>query len=238
MRARGPGRRSLEGLAWLSRVGASSGQTWAVAMGWQGSTVRSHALRLEQAGLVGRVPRLSGDGGALIYPTARGVQLSGVAAVALRRVPAPYAWAHHEACAQTAAYLTRRGRDMVGPRELLADERWVGDLAWQEHGETRRRRHRPDFIATGADGRMLAIEVELNAKSPERLRAVLGMYVGWLSAGRVDSLLYIVGGDREHRQLRREAPGVGFERGERFGVQSVAEISRRLSEAPSEAVSG
>lgn len=235
MRAQGPGRRSLEGLVWLARVGASSGETWGRAMGWNGSTTRSHLLRLEQADLVARVARLSGQGGALVYPTGPGVQLTGVNATALRRPPAPYTWAHHEACARMAAYLTVRGREMIGPRELLVDERWVGELSWQEHGETRRRRHRPDFIASGADERQIAVEVELTPKSPARLRSVLRMYLAWLSEGKVDSLLYLVGSPRERRQLQAEAPKVGLERGERFGIQDLADITQRLREG--EAVS-
>jgi hypothetical protein len=236
MRAQGPGWRSLEGLAWMARVGATSSETWARAIGWQGSTVRSHVLRLAQAGLIARVPRLNSQGGALLYPTVLGVQMSGVKAVALRRPPAPYTWAHHEACAQLAAYLTIRGRNMIAPRELLLDEGWVGELEWTEHGETRRRRHRPDFIATAADERTMAIEIELTPKSPERLRAVLRMYVGWLSEGRIDSLLYLVAGERERRLLRRETPRVGLERGEQFGVQEMGEITQRLRKPADEAV--
>ena len=231
MRAQGPGWRSLEGLAWLSRVGAASAQTWGRAMGWGPSTVRSHALRLEQAGLLGRVARLRSQGGALLFATRFGVETSGVAAVALRRVPAPHTWAHHEACAVMAAYLTIRGRAVIAPRELLLDERWVGELEWVEHGETRRRRHRPDFIATTSDERTMAIEVELTPKSPERLRSVLRMYLTWLSERRIDSVLYLTGSERERRLLLREAPRLGLQRGETFGIQPLDEIIHRLCES-------
>jgi hypothetical protein len=56
------------------------------------------------------------------------------------------------------------------------------------------------------------------------------MYMAWLSEGRIDSLLYLVGSPRERRQLRQEAPKVGLERGERFGVQDLSEITQRLRE--------
>jgi hypothetical protein len=171
----------MQGLAWLARVGPASGQVWSLAMGWQPATMRSHSIRLRRAGLLGQVARLHGQGGPLFYATSLGVQRSGVQAVALRKAPSPAWLTHHEACAQTAAYLTRRGREMIAPRELLLDERWVGDLEWREHGELRRRRHRPDLIATVAEGRVLAIEVELTSKSPARLEAVLGMYGAWLA---------------------------------------------------------
>lgn len=229
MRATGPGWRSLQGLAWLARIGAASSHTWASAMGWQASTARSHTVRLEKAGLLGRVSRLAPHGGPLLFASSLGVQEAGVEAMALRKAPSPVTWAHHEACAQMGAYLTVRGREMLAPRELLVDERWVGQLEWTEHSETRRRGHRPDFVATIADGRSMAIEVELTAKSPARLRSVLTMYVGWLADGRLDSLLYVVGSERERRQLLKEAPTVGLDPGGRFGVQRLADIQRRIS---------
>src|ERR1700733_4801392 len=141
-RAIGPGRRSVEGLAWLARVGPSSAETWATAMQWASSTTASHAQRLERAGMLGRVPRHKGQGGALLYATSLGVQFAGVEALPLRRPPRPVNWPHLEACAQMAAYLTQRGREMLAPRELLLDERWVGELEWTERGESRGRRHR------------------------------------------------------------------------------------------------
>jgi hypothetical protein len=228
VRAVGPGWRSMQGLAWLARVGPSSGLVWSVAMGWAPATMRSHSVRLKRAGLICEAARLHGSGGPLLYATALGVQSSGVQAVALRKPPSPVAVAHHEACAQTAAYLTRRGREMIAPRELLLDGRWVGELEWREHGELRRRRHRPDLIATVTDGRVLAIEVELTSKSPARLQAVLGMYGGWLTERRIDSLLYVVGGEREHRHVTRAARDAGLDHGGRFGVQPLEQIKTRL----------
>jgi hypothetical protein len=224
-RAFGPGRRSVEGLAWLARVGASPADTWATAMGWASSTTASHAQRLERTGLLGRSPRHKGQGGALLHATPLGVQFAGVEAAPLRRPPRAVTWPHLEACAQMAAYLTIRRREMIAPRELLVDERWVGELEWTEHGESRGRRHRPDFVATAEGGRSMAIEIELQAKTPERLRAILGMYLEWLSDGRVDTVLYVAGGERERRQLLREAPKVGLElAGSRFGVRRLEEI--------------
>jgi hypothetical protein len=202
-----------------------------MAMRWASSTTASHAQRLERTGLLGRSPRHKGQGGALLHATPLGVQFAGVDAAPLRRPPRAVTWPHLEACAQMAAYLTIRGRDMIAPRELLIDERWVGELEWTERGESRGRRHRPDFVATAEGGRSMAIEIELRAKSPERLRAVLGMYLEWLGDGRVDSVLYVVGGERERRQLLREAPTVGIDlAGGRFGLQRLKEVQARLTQ--------
>ena len=124
-----------------------------------------------------------------------------------------------------AAYLTVRSRDMTAPRELLVDDRWLGEVEWTEHGESRRRGHRPDLIATGASGRSIAIEIELTVKSAQRLRAVLSMYAAWLAEGRVESLLYAVGGELERRAVMRHAPAVGLEVGRRFGVRRLGQMT-------------
>jgi hypothetical protein len=220
----------MRALAWLARVGPASGGTWAKAIGWQEPTMRSHLVRLDRAGLLARAMRFHGSGGPLVYATALGVQMTGVRAAALRRAPAPVTWAHHEATAEMAALLTIRGRAMLAPRELLVDEHWVGVLEWREHGELRRRRHRPDLVATVADGRSMAIEVELSAKSPERLRSILSMYTGWLASGRLDSLLYVVGAEREQRLLSRRAAEVGLRRGPTFTIQRLDQLHARINQ--------
>ena len=156
----GPGWRSIEGLAWLARVGVAPVEPWRAAMGWAVFTAMSHARRLERAGLIARAARVRGDGGALLYATVHGVDVArarrGVRALALSKAPAAVSWPHHEACADMAAYLTVRQRAMLAPRELLVDERWVGELEWREHDETRRRGHRPDFVATAASANTMA----------------------------------------------------------------------------------
>jgi hypothetical protein len=115
---------------------------------------------------------------------------------------------------------------MLAPRELLVDEHWVGQLQLSEHDETRRRRHRPDFIATAANGDTMAAEIELTPKSRPRLRAVLGMYLGWLGAGRVEAVLYVVDGERERRLVQREARDAGLELGAKFGLWHLAKHVR------------
>jgi hypothetical protein len=226
----------MQALEWLARVGASSMATWSAAMGLEPVTMRSHRVRLERAGLVRGASRLRGQGGPLYYATALGVQSSAIDVVALRKPPAPVSFAHHEACAETAAYLTRRRREMIAPRELLLDDRWTGQLQWREHGELRKRGHRPDLIATIAEQRVLAIEVELTIKSPARLDAVLGMYRAWLGDGRIDSLLYIARSERERRQISDAATHAGVDQSSRFGVQLLGHIQARIACASGEEV--
>jgi hypothetical protein len=52
-----PGGKSIEGLAWLARVGASPLEPWSLVMGWNRAVAYDHARRLMAAGLVRSVPR-------------------------------------------------------------------------------------------------------------------------------------------------------------------------------------
>jgi hypothetical protein len=164
----------------------------------------------------------------MVYATASAVALTGARASVLRREPSAVSAEHYEACAEMAAFLTQQGRTMRGPRELLADDQWVGQVRWREHGETRQRGHRPDLIATASDGGVLAFEVELHAKSPARLTAVLRLYVRWLADGKLSSLGYVVGSERERHQLFSIAPQVGLVVGPQFGIRDRAAVQDRV----------
>jgi hypothetical protein len=67
----GPGERSLEGLGWLGRVGASPVEPWRLVMGWSERVARDHVQRLEAAGLVERVAMRRGAG-VLVVASSRG----------------------------------------------------------------------------------------------------------------------------------------------------------------------
>ena len=85
--ASAPGPASLDGLAWLARVGASPCEPLSLAMGWSRSTTFSHIARLQDAGCIARVAMARGQG-SLILVTTRGVRVAGdlgVGAPALSR---------------------------------------------------------------------------------------------------------------------------------------------------------
>lgn len=145
-----PGTATLVGLRWLASVGPATIEAWAVAMGWKQTTVYSHASRLVAAGWAESQPMTQGTG-SLIYPTKAGVEIARIDATPLAAPPAPSTWAHCEACAWTGAWLTACGRQMIGPRELLACEDWHAEVQWIERGGVRHRGHRPDLVA-GANG--------------------------------------------------------------------------------------
>jgi hypothetical protein len=133
----------------------------------------------------------------LVYATRAGVEAAGVWAAPLARVPAPTTWEHWVACAWTAAWLTARGRHVVGARELLLDDSWKGGLEWLERDGLRRRAHRPDLAAgLTADGPLLPVEVELASKSLARLRAILALHASWIAAGKSGAVIYVCGPSR------------------------------------------
>jgi hypothetical protein len=190
-RAVGPGGASLIGLRWLASVGPAPLGAWGAATGWATSTAFSHAARLVAAGLAASCSMRRGQG-SLFYATPRGVRECGLDAVAPRCAPAPSTWAHWSACAWTAAWLTSRGREVVGSRELQLDDAWREEVEWLERDGLRRRGHHPDLAgALVPNGRWLPIEVELAHKSTNRLRSILGLHASWISARKTDAVMYV-----------------------------------------------
>jgi hypothetical protein len=157
-------------------------------MGWCVSVAGSHARRLEREGWLRR-HRMTRGQGSLLVATRRGVRMSGLA-VGAPAAPAPTWWAHDCACAWTAAWLSVRGRDWRGPREVLAAPGLKGELEWLTGHGWRRSGHRPDLAVVMSNG-MVAIEVELQRKATNRLRAVLGLYGSWLAQRRITGLIYV-----------------------------------------------
>lgn len=176
----GPG--SMRGLRWLARVGPAPLDAWRCAMGWSEVAARSHARRLEREGWLERYPMTRGEG-SLFAVTRTGVAMAGVA-VRAAGPPAPTWWAHLSGCAWAAAWMTARGREIQGCREVIADPAWSGIVRWRDHKGTHRARHRPD-LAWLPDGRRVAIEVELAQKSAERLKAILELQ-RWLACREGD----------------------------------------------------
>ncbi len=214
MRNLKPGPSSIAGLKWLSEVGPSSLEAWGVAMGWGQRSAYSHVRRLQAAGWAETCRRTRGDG-VLVYASRTGVRFCGARAAVVDRRPAPVTWQHCDASAWTAAWLTARRRGMVGPREMLVRREWRGELYWKEHGETRRRSHRPDLAGQLPDGTFLPIEVELTKKSAARLAAVLALHSHWIAAGTSPAVMYVCANQElaEHVLSAGDARGLSADRG-------------------------
>ena len=226
-----PGPSTNAGLQWLVKVGTAPLGAWGIAMCWGERAVYSHARRLREAGLLEMCPKTRGEG-TLVYATRAGVRLADVTAAVVDRKPAAVTWPHCEACAWTAAWLTTRGREMVGPREMLVQPQWREELHWHEHGETRRRAHRPDLACRLPDGAVLPIEVELTDKSPTRLKAVLALHAEWVVSGQSAALIYVCASEpiREHVIAEGEQAGFSVTRGT-LRVELLETIQREAVEA-------
>lgn len=177
---------------------------------------RSHARRLEREGWLERVPMLLGEG-SLFFATRKGVRMLGVPLIGCT-TPAPTWWAHDVACAWTAAWLTVRGREFLGPRELLVDPGWSGRLELTHRISGRQLGHRPDLVGLLDDGR-IAVEVELAAKSKRRLDAILRLHRDWIRVTKTSSVVYVCGDEEGRRRIERANQRVDVIPGYRLRIE-------------------
>jgi hypothetical protein len=226
-----PGPSTVAGLEWLARVGPAPLGAWGIAMGWGRTAVYSHTRRLFAAGWLETCSRTHGEG-SLVYASRAGLRFSGIPAAAVEKCPSPISWAHCEACAWTATWLTARGRGIVGPREMLVRTDWRGELRFRERGELRRRGHRPDLGGRLPDGQLLPIEVELSEKSSARLKAVLELHREWIAAGKSAAVIYVCGDEEIAERVLAECAqaGLSVDRGT-MRIELVATIQREAVEA-------
>jgi hypothetical protein len=229
----------MRGLEWLARVGPAPVDAWACAMSWGRSTAFSHAERLEREGWLVRYPMTFGQG-SLLVANRSGVRVAGVAATAARR-PAPTWWAHLRACSWMAAWLTVRGRQLQGCREVAADPSWRGELGWRDSRGQHRAGHRPD-LAWRIDGGRVAVEVELARKSTPRLEAIINLHARWRASGSTGGVIYVCldeDGCERVRQLGAQR-GLTTDRGGGLRVEPLELIKQDAREASEarEAVGG
>ena len=190
----------------MCRVGAAPIDAWGCAMGWAPGNARWHVVRLTREQWIDRVARPRGKG-SLYFATKLGVRVAGVD-VPPAPPPAPIWWDHHDASAWVAAWLTVRGRGLVGPRELIANDFWRGEV--KAAPGARRLIHTPDLVGIVAGHRPAAIEVELARKSKARLRAILGLHSRWIAGGKTGACVYICGNTDVHKLVIAQAAHVGL----------------------------
>jgi hypothetical protein len=225
-----PGPASLEGLVWLARVGPAPVEAWRCAMGWSRSAAFSHGQRLEREGWLARYPMLRGHG-SLLVATSSGVRMAGVA-VSPARPPAPTWWAHLQACGWVAAWLTVRGREMQGCREVEADPTWRGGVRWHDGKGAHRSAHRPD-LAVLLDGVRFGVEVELARKSVERLKAIVGLHARWRAGGQCGGVIYVCADEAGSARVRDIARERGLSTGRGGGLRiELLESIKREARAP------
>ena len=230
--ARAPGRQSLQGIAWLARVGAAPLEPLALVMGCSERVAHDHVRRLVAAGLVTRVAMRRGDG-SLIALTGRGAVEAGYPGSRAVRSVAPTTWAHACACAWVSAWLEVRGRVWWSEREITEDEFWRHDVRYQDRRGTVRVTHCPD-LGVRVAGRPAAVEVELQRKVRARLLGIMSMYARLtaLSDGPLSGVLYVTGRDDVATAVTRAARDAGLPAGT-FSVRSLQVVIEQTRHAAS-----
>lgn len=173
-------------MAWLGRLGIAGIEPLALAMQLHERTVYSHVERLARAGLVARVRGTEGEGGVVVVTRAgaRAALLSGAAGIVSPRSTAPTSARHGRAVSWVAASAEQRGWGWLGPAELRGEARWH---LQRDDGA----RHLPDLGLLYGGGRQ-AIEVELHAKAPQRVAAILRAYRSLIDRHALTAVSYVV----------------------------------------------
>lgn len=237
-----PGHRSLEGLTWLARVGASPQEPLALVMGWNHSTAYDHVRRLVAAGFVRRLSMTRGDGSLLIV-TAAGARVVGYPASWAPRSLGPSTWAHACGCAWTSAWLFLRLRTRWAAepdkrwwseREILHGAGWRHRIVYQDHRGTARVSHRPDLAVLIA-GRLVPIEVEVQRRPRARLLRILRMYAE-LSTGTQPTyggVIYVAANDNIAYRLHDIAVKAGLS-ASLLGVRALDDVHEQTRAASRE----
>jgi hypothetical protein len=219
-----PGPRSLEGLEWLARVGASPLEPWGLVMGWRRAAAYDHARRLAAAGLVRTVRMTQGDGSLFVATAAGAARVGYPASWAVRSI-GPSNWAHATVCAWVSAWLQRRGHSWWSDREIAGDVFWQRSVRYRDHRGTARVTHRPDLAVELSAG-PAAIEVEVQRKSRARLLAILRMYAEIIdeSDDPLAGLLYVCARVDIAKAIRHAAWDAGLAEGPTLSVRTRDEV--------------
>ena len=199
-------------------------------LGVKTDTAIARLSRLAGAGLVRAEPRFSHEPPMHLI-TARGLRTIACGLPRPRSDPRAY---EHD-CGVAWLWLAAR-RGTFGPlEEVIAERRLRSHDGAREAGVEplgvrlggvgpggRERLHYPDLVLRTADGRRVAIELELTPKSRTRLERVLS---GYGADPRIDAVVYLIENPAIARSLERAARKVG--------VQDLVHVQRvRLTVPP------
>lgn len=162
--------------------------------------------RLREAGLIEVRPGF-GDSGRIVI-----CKRAGLRAACREELPPPTpssaSLVHSAASAHVAAQLERKGHRLLSEREIAATERAEGKRIYS--AQHRERFHRPDLVLL--DDLPVAIEVELTAKSPQRLQDILRAWRATL-AHKQFGLIHYLCSPRAFGAVERAADRVRLDKG-------------------------
>jgi hypothetical protein len=211
----------LEGLRWLERLDVAGIEPFGLALGFSRSTTYSHVQRLADAGLVvrafdreGSVVAITAAGRRALRADRGDVRVGATRGSGLR---------HSRAVSWVAALATLRAREWVSDREARDRPEWLIPVVWAAH----RGQHRPDLGIEFAGGRV-AIEVELSAKSPRRLAAILAGHEAAIASGRIGGgLIYVSDRADVLAAVTRAVARIGLPP-KRFRTRLLADVQREV----------
>jgi DNA-binding transcriptional ArsR family regulator len=192
-------------LSWIARVAATDAGALGAHLELAPATTLRRLRDLRRAGLVDDL-RVLGEGPVLWSATRAGCRAVGLARLGGSRLT-PASAPHTLACARACAALERRHPDHTAltERELRLCERGNERPLICPEVELSRARgvhvHRPDLVLwpRGGDGLPVAVEVELTAKAPARLREICR---AWARCRSVAGVVYYATGPAA-RAVRR-----------------------------------
>jgi len=141
------------------------------------------------------------------------------------RSAAPSSARHGRAVSWVAASAELRGWGWLGPAQLR------GDTGWRVHRDDGAR-HAPD-LGLVYDGNRIAVEVELHAKAPARLQAILRGYRGLIDRAGLTGVSYVVDRRDVAALVRRQADAALL--GRELHVGSLETVIGPAREAAAEA---
>lgn len=222
VRTAGP--RSFEALKWLERLEVAGLEPLALAHGLGQRAAYSHVERLVAQGLVERTYDRDGSLVAITLAGRRAarpdVHDGRPARVGLAGMTGR---GHYRAVSWVAARTTLRELEWVSEREMRTRPEWQIPVIWSRRGN-----HRPDLGAL-VNGKRVAAEVELTAKSPRRLRAILAGYESQVFAGRLAGVVYVSDHPAVLRGIERAAAATGPTRAH-LRIMSLTDVQAQVRE--------
>jgi hypothetical protein len=198
--------RDLEVLEFVARFGVVPREAVAIWAGTARAVTAARERRLREAGLVDVIPGF-GDTGRIVVCKRAGLRACCREELPTPR-PSPATLIHSAACAHVAAQLERDGHRVLSEYEIAAREQAERKRIYS--AGRRERFHRPDLVLLGDPP--VAIEVELTAKSPQRLQDILRSWRWTLASKQFGSVRYICS-PRAFGPVERAANRISFDKG-------------------------
>jgi len=206
------GVRDREIVEWIARLGAADTEQVARRFGLSKTWAYERVSRLVRERMLERVRPLPGVP-ALLVATQRGLRWCGLGRLGRYRVGV-VRFVHANAVVDTAVGIELAHPEWVvmGERELRALERETGEVVGSsvvgELPNGAPRLHRPDLLVH-ADGRTIAVEVELSLKAADLLTTICR---GWARSRVVDEVWYLAAPRPAHAVRRAVAAARAHDR--------------------------